>query len=132
MRILDIYMRMLHAVAAVCASSSAFVHGCTDVLSRVCVSAASSCSSYGTVGLDPTELVALTDPVDVSVSATCYGITRACATACFSSCAQDGSNGWAVSGKFTKTGMPLLAGDPHIEVNAPGSFIFAVVSGQLH
>ncbi|CDJ60854.1 penicillin amidase domain-containing protein, putative [Eimeria maxima] len=32
----------------------------------------------------------------------------------------DGSNGWAVSGKFTKTGMPLLAGDPHIEVNAPG------------
>ncbi|CDJ38991.1 penicillin amidase domain-containing protein, putative [Eimeria tenella] len=32
----------------------------------------------------------------------------------------DGSNGWAVSGKLTKTGMPLLAGDPHVEVNAPG------------
>ncbi|CDI87287.1 penicillin amidase domain-containing protein, putative [Eimeria praecox] len=32
----------------------------------------------------------------------------------------DGSNGWAISGKLTKTGMPLLAGDPHVEVNAPG------------
>ncbi|CDJ28136.1 penicillin amidase domain-containing protein, putative [Eimeria mitis] len=32
----------------------------------------------------------------------------------------DGSNGWAVSGKLTKTGMPILAGDPHVEVNAPG------------
>ncbi|XP_026193080.1 uncharacterized protein LOC34617594 [Cyclospora cayetanensis] len=32
----------------------------------------------------------------------------------------DGSNGWAVSGKFTKTGMPLVAGDPHVEVHAPG------------
>ncbi|KAL8455987.1 hypothetical protein Emag_000230 [Eimeria magna] len=31
-----------------------------------------------------------------------------------------GSNAWAVSGKFTKSGMPLLAGDPHLEVNAPG------------
>ena len=35
-------------------------------------------------------------------------------------CMQDGSNGWAVSGKFTKSGMPILAGDPHVEVNAPG------------
>ncbi|CDI79539.1 penicillin amidase domain-containing protein, putative [Eimeria acervulina] len=33
----------------------------------------------------------------------------------------DGSNAWAISGKLTKTGMPLLAGDPHVEVNAPGS-----------
>ncbi|CDJ53116.1 penicillin amidase domain-containing protein, putative [Eimeria brunetti] len=32
----------------------------------------------------------------------------------------DGSNGWAISGKLTKSGMPLLAGDPHVEVNAPG------------
>ncbi|KAL8272564.1 hypothetical protein Esti_003453 [Eimeria stiedai] len=31
-----------------------------------------------------------------------------------------GSNAWAVSGKFTKSGMPILAGDPHLEVNAPG------------
>lgn len=35
----------------------------------------------------------------------------------------DGSNGWAVSGKFTKSGMPILAGDPHVEVNAPGFWL---------
>jgi len=28
-----------------------------------------------------------------------------------------GSNNWAVSGRLTKSGMPILCGDPHLEVN---------------
>lgn len=28
-----------------------------------------------------------------------------------------GSNNWAVAGKFTKSGEPILCGDPHLEVN---------------
>lgn len=28
-----------------------------------------------------------------------------------------GSNNWAVSGKLTESGMPILCGDPHLEVN---------------
>lgn len=35
----------------------------------------------------------------------------------------DGSNAWAVSGKFTKSGFPVLAGDPHLEVTAPGFWL---------
>lgn len=34
---------------------------------------------------------------------------------------QDGSNAWAVSGKFTLSGKPLLAGDPHMELTSPGN-----------
>ena len=29
------------------------------------------------------------------------------------------SNGWVISGKHTKSGMPLLAGDPHLQTTAP-------------
>ena len=32
---------------------------------------------------------------------------------------QPGSNAWAVSGKLTSTGRPILAGDPHLEFSVP-------------
>ncbi|CBZ54853.1 putative penicillin amidase domain-containing protein [Neospora caninum Liverpool] len=32
-----------------------------------------------------------------------------------------GSNSWAVSGKYTASGFPILAGDPHLEAHAPGA-----------
>jgi penicillin G amidase len=32
---------------------------------------------------------------------------------------QPGSNAWAISGKHTASGKPLLASDPHLEFNAP-------------
>ncbi|WP_423465343.1 penicillin acylase family protein [Promicromonospora sp. MS192] len=31
-----------------------------------------------------------------------------------------GSNSWAVSGKYTESGKPLLANDPHLDLAAPG------------
>lgn len=31
-----------------------------------------------------------------------------------------GSNNWAIDGKHTNTGKPILCGDPHIQHNAPG------------
>ncbi|PFH36910.1 penicillin amidase [Besnoitia besnoiti] len=32
-----------------------------------------------------------------------------------------GSNGWAVAGKYSASGHPILAGDPHLEATAPGT-----------
>jgi penicillin G amidase len=34
----------------------------------------------------------------------------------------NGSNAWAVSGRFTESGHPLLANDPHLSLTSPGSF----------
>ena len=34
--------------------------------------------------------------------------------------AGDGSNAWALSGKFTKSGGPILAADPHLKTSSPG------------
>lgn len=33
-----------------------------------------------------------------------------------------GSNAWAVTGARSNTGMPLLAGDPHVDLGAPATF----------
>ncbi|PHA58031.1 penicillin acylase family protein [Bacillus wiedmannii] len=33
-----------------------------------------------------------------------------------------GSNGWVISGKHTKSGKPILANDPHIEMQAPSTW----------
>eukprot|EP00923_Selenidium_pygospionis_P052117 GHVN01090164.1.p1 GENE.GHVN01090164.1~~GHVN01090164.1.p1 ORF type:complete len:511 (+),score=45.37 GHVN01090164.1:1618-3150(+) len=35
----------------------------------------------------------------------------------------EGSNAWAVGGQFTRSGRPVLAGDPHLEGTAP-SFVY--------
>jgi hypothetical protein len=32
----------------------------------------------------------------------------------------DESNAWAVTGRFSATGRPLLAGDPHLAYSLPG------------
>lgn len=31
----------------------------------------------------------------------------------------DGSNSWAISGKHTKSGKPILSGDPHLDSAMP-------------
>jgi penicillin amidase len=36
-----------------------------------------------------------------------------------------GSNNWALSGKYTDTGKPLLANDPHLGLSAPAIWYFA-------
>ena len=38
-----------------------------------------------------------------------------------------GSNAWAVSGRHTATGKPLLAGDPHLRVQLPTTFYLAEI-----
>jgi penicillin amidase len=44
-----------------------------------------------------------------------------------------GSNNWVVSGRFTDTGMPLLANDPHLQLNSPGVWYLAELKGpHLH
>jgi penicillin G amidase len=39
-----------------------------------------------------------------------------------------GSNSWVVSGKFTETGKPLLANDPHLGLQAPSLWYLAHIS----
>lgn len=41
-----------------------------------------------------------------------------------------GSNAWAVSGKYTETGLPLLAGDPHLLVEMPSLWYLANIKGD--
>src|SRR3990167_5464246 len=44
-----------------------------------------------------------------------------------------GSNNWVVSGKFTKSGKPILANDPHLDLGAPSIWYLAELSGpHLH
>lgn len=44
-----------------------------------------------------------------------------------------GSNNWVVSGKLTKSGMPLLANDPHLALQAPAVWYLAEIQGPtLH
>jgi penicillin G amidase len=44
-----------------------------------------------------------------------------------------GSNAWAVSGKFTKSGLPLFASDPHLGVEIPAVWYLAEIQGdRLH
>ena len=35
---------------------------------------------------------------------------------------RDGSNQWAIAGRFTETGRPMLASDPHLSLGAPSTF----------
>ncbi len=46
----------------------------------------------------------------------------------------NGSNNWAISGKKSKTGMPLMSNDMHLGLNAPGIWyqIHEVIEGQLN
>lgn len=41
-----------------------------------------------------------------------------------------GSNAWAVSGKYTNSGLPLLAGDPHLLVEMPSIWYLADIKGD--
>lgn len=44
-----------------------------------------------------------------------------------------GSNAWVVSGKLTKSGLPLLASDPHLGVEIPSVWYLAEIQGErLH
>jgi penicillin amidase len=44
-----------------------------------------------------------------------------------------GSNNWVVSGKLTETGKPLLANDPHLELQSPALWYLAEMKGpHLH
>lgn len=44
-----------------------------------------------------------------------------------------GSNNWVVSGKYTKSGKPLLANDPHLALSAPAVWYLAELKGPtLH
>ena len=38
------------------------------------------------------------------------------------------SNAWVVHGKFTKSGMPILAGDPHLQTTAPSPLTIGELS----
>jgi acyl-homoserine lactone acylase PvdQ len=40
----------------------------------------------------------------------------------------EGSNAWAISGSRTKSGKPLLAGDPHIRFSVPSVWYEAHLS----
>lgn len=40
-----------------------------------------------------------------------------------------GSNAWVVDGHVTKTGKPLLANDPHLDLNMPGIWYLAEIKG---
>lgn len=41
-----------------------------------------------------------------------------------------GSNAWAVSGKFTESGLPLLASDPHLALEIPSVWYLAKIKGD--
>ncbi|KZN66277.1 penicillin acylase family protein [Pseudoalteromonas luteoviolacea] len=44
-----------------------------------------------------------------------------------------GSNAWAVSGEHTESGLPLLAGDPHLFIEMPSIWYLANIKGdRLH
>ncbi len=44
-----------------------------------------------------------------------------------------GSNDWVVSGRFTRTGKPILANDPHLELQLPAIWYLAELKGpNLH
>ena len=42
-----------------------------------------------------------------------------------------GSNAWAINSKLSKSGMPLLASDPHLEPTAPGLLHASHVKGEF-
>lgn len=41
-----------------------------------------------------------------------------------------GSNSWVVSGRFTQSGLPLLANDPHLNLTQPSVFYLAKLKGD--
>ena len=44
-----------------------------------------------------------------------------------------GSNNWVIAGRYTRTGKPLLANDPHLSLNAPSLWYLAELKGPtLH
>lgn len=44
-----------------------------------------------------------------------------------------GTNGWVVSGRFTQSGKPLLANDPHLATQMPSAWYLAEIQGdRLH
>lgn len=42
-----------------------------------------------------------------------------------------GSNAWVVSGKHTRSGLPILANDPHVQTQIPAIFYLANIKGKL-
>lgn len=38
------------------------------------------------------------------------------------------SNGWVISGKHTKSGKPIIAGDPHLTASIPGPLLLVNMS----
>jgi len=51
----------------------------------------------------------------------------------FANAPDKGSNAWVVSGKLTETGKPLMANDPHLELQAPSLWYLAELKGpHLH
>lgn len=45
--------------------------------------------------------------------------------------ARPGSNAWAVGGRWTRSGHPLLAGDPHLDLTLPGAFCRVSLTDSL-
>ncbi len=44
-----------------------------------------------------------------------------------------GSNAWVVSGKYTESGLPILANDPHLQIQTPSVWYMAEIKGdKLH
>jgi penicillin amidase len=43
-----------------------------------------------------------------------------------------GSNGWVISGKYTESGMPIIANDPHLGIEVPGVWYLAGISLPDH
>jgi len=41
-----------------------------------------------------------------------------------------GSNAWVISGDYTKSGLPLLASDPHVQTKTPAMFYLAHLKGD--
>lgn len=71
--------------------------------------------SYGVTPAPPLPLAAATRPSMQAVAALVADIeTRFAPLGIF-----EGSNAWALSGKHTRSGKPILAGDPHIAFSAP-------------
>lgn len=47
--------------------------------------------------------------------------------------AQSGSNSWVISGNYTKSGYPILVGDPHLLKTVPDTFYqWAIKTKNMH
>jgi penicillin amidase len=51
----------------------------------------------------------------------------------FANAPEKGSNAWVISGKLTESGKPILADDPHLELQSPSTWYLAELKGpNLH